>query len=102
SRSKSSLTVLPLQSLALALAAWGALGASLASCHRGGPLGVADAYLLFAPAQDEAGRPRISKSGLPLLDSVPLDDPRAVPYHKLFAVGFAAEMLRSDYLLKQL
>src|SRR6185369_2714685 len=68
----------------------------------GEPLGLPDAYMVFAPARDEAGRPRTSKSGLPLLDDVALDDARAVPYHKMFAVGFAGEMLRSDYLLKQL
>jgi hypothetical protein len=36
-----------------------------------------------------------------VLESLALDDGRAVPYHKLFAVGFAAELLRTDYLRKQ-
>jgi hypothetical protein len=85
--------------LVAAAAAGGALG-----CGQGrgpAPLGLPDAYLLYAPALDDAGKPRRSEAGLPLLDELPLDDARAVPFHKLFTVGFAGEMLRTDYLLKQ-
>ena len=44
---------------------------------------------------------RRGPTGLPVLEALALDDSRAVPYHKLFSVGFAAELLRTDYLRKQ-
>jgi hypothetical protein len=65
------------------------------------PIGLPDAYLLFVPAHDRAGHGRRGPTGLPVLEVLPLDDARAVPFHKLFAVGFAAELLRTDYLRKQ-
>jgi hypothetical protein len=85
-------------SLCLAALA-GPLGAG---CHKGAEtLGLPDAYLMFAPVSDGAGHPLRSPSGLPVLEPLPLDDGRAAPYHKMFAVGFAGEMLRTDYLVKQ-
>jgi hypothetical protein len=81
------------------------LTAGLFGCSRSGrdsePLALPDAYLIYAPQRDPEGHPRLSPSGLPVFDALPLDDERAVPFHKLFAVGFAGEMLRTDYLLKQ-
>jgi hypothetical protein len=73
-----------------------------AGCRSGSDtLGLPDAYLVFAPARDKDGHAVRSAQGLPLLQPVPLDDARAVPFHKLFGDGFGAEMLRTDYLLKQ-
>lgn len=73
-----------------------------AGCNRGGDsLGLADSYLLFSPMRDEAGQARTSPAGLPLVGTVPVDDPRAGQLQKLFAVGFAGEVLRTDYLVKQ-
>ena len=43
-----------------------------------------------------------SKSGLPVVAKVEIDNPHAVPLHQRFAVGFASEVLRTDYLAKQL
>ncbi len=68
----------------------------------GESLGLPDAYLLFVPqAAGKGDSARRGPSGLPILEPLALDDSRAVPYHKLFAVGFAAELLRTDYLRKQ-
>jgi hypothetical protein len=81
-----------------------ALGvAGAPGCHRAASeaIGLPDAYLLFVSAHDQAGRGRRGPTGLPVLEALPLDDARAVPFHKLFAVGFAAELLRTDYLRKQ-
>ncbi len=78
-----------------------ALYACGASCHTGtNPIGLPDSYLLFVPATKD-GQVRRGPTGLPVLDALALDDSRAVPYHKLFSVGFAAELLRTDYLRKQ-
>jgi hypothetical protein len=92
-----------IMSIAVVVAVGAAGGA--AGCSKGGQspaaLGLPDAYLLFVPAKDEAGHARRSPAGLPVVDPLALDDGRAVPFHKLFAVGFTAEMLRTDYLLKQ-
>jgi hypothetical protein len=64
-------------------------------------MGVPDSYLLLAPTYDAAGHARRGPTGLPVLEALALDDTRAVPLHQLFAVGFGAEMLRTDYLRKQ-
>ena len=40
--------------------------------------------------------------GWSVVEPVAPDDPRAAPLYKQFAVGFAAEVLRTDYLAKQL
>jgi len=75
--------------------------ASGAGCHKGAdPIGLPDSYVLFVPATKD-GQVRRGPTGLPVLESLALDDSRAVPYHKLFSVGFAAELLRTDYLRKQ-
>jgi hypothetical protein len=39
---------------------------------------------------------------LAVVTKVPLDDPHAASLHQQFAVGFASEVLRTDYLAKQL
>jgi hypothetical protein len=84
--------------LSLGLVVTGALG-----CRRSAsePIGLADSYLLFSPDQDPAGHARRGPSGLPMLEALALDDSRAEPLHQLFAVGFVAELLRTDYLRKQ-
>jgi hypothetical protein len=70
-------------------------------CHKGAdPIGLPDSYILFVPAMKD-GQVRRGPTGLPVLEALALDDSRAVPYHKLFSVGFAAELLRTDYLRKQ-
>ena len=87
-----------------ALAGLAALcGGVMPACRQSSaePIGLPDAYLLFVPAHDQAGHGRRGPTGLPVLEALPLDDARAVPFHKLFAVGFAAELLRTDYLRKQ-
>jgi hypothetical protein len=72
-----------------------------AGCHKGAdPIGLPDSYVLFVPAMKD-GQVRRGPTGLPVLEALALDDSRAVPYHKLFSVGFAAELLRTDYLRKQ-
>ena len=77
------------------------LGVCLLGCHKGAdPIGLPDSYVLFVPAMKD-GQVRRGPTGLPVLEALALDDSRAVPYHKLFSVGFAAELLRTDYLRKQ-
>jgi len=72
-----------------------------AGCHKGSdPIGPPDSYLLFVPATKD-GQVRHGPTGLPVLETLALDDSRAIPYHKLFSTGFAAELLRTDYLRKQ-
>ncbi len=71
------------------------------ACHRGAdPIGLPDSYVLFLPATKD-GQVRRGPTGLPVLEALALDDSRAIPYHKLFSVGFPAELLRTDYLRKQ-
>ena len=64
-------------------------------------MGLPDAYLLLAPTYDGAGHIRRGPTGLAIMEPLALDDSRAVPLHKLFAVGFDAELLRTEYLRKQ-
>jgi len=85
----------PLALVGLALAAAGA-------CHRDAPLGLSDSYLVYTPKVDAAGVARRSASALPLLELLALDDQRATPVHTQIAVGIVGEMLRTDYLAKQL
>lgn len=87
----------------------GALGVSFSvllvgsfGCRRDSPLGPADSFEIYAPELDGAGNPRRTTSGLLIVAPVAVDDPRAEPLHKQLAVGFAAEVLRTDYLAKQL
>ena len=79
-----------------------ALGAALAACGREASLGVPDSYLLYTPAVDGAGTALRSASGLPVLESLSLEDARAVPLEKQIAVGIVGEILRTDYLAKQI
>ena len=70
---------------------------SVGSC-RSNPesdLGPPDSYLVVEPV--EAG-----KSAAGSFRRVPLEDPRAIPIHKAAADGFVGEVLRTDYLCKQL
>ncbi len=73
------------------------------ACRRSAsePLGLPDSYLVMVPTYDGAGHARRGRSGLPLLETLALDDGRGVPLHRLFAVGFGAELLRTEYLRKQ-
>jgi hypothetical protein len=87
---------------ARALVALAAAGVAAPACSRGTePLGVPDSYIVFASLKDEAGQARKSPAGLPVVGAVALDDPRAALLERLFAVGFAGEVLRTDYLAKQ-
>lgn len=74
-----------------------ALGTA-AGCKRDTTLGAPDSFLVVAPVSAGAK----SKSGFPVVAKVAIDDPHAVPLHQKFAVGFASEVLRTDYLAKQL
>jgi hypothetical protein len=86
---------------AVALALACALGAG-AGCKRDASLGAADSFIVVAPVPPRDGAAVKSKSGLPVVAKVPIDDPHAVTLHQQFAVGFASEVLRTDYLAKQL
>jgi hypothetical protein len=72
--------------------AWGA------GCKRDNTLGPPDSFLLVAPREGATA----SKSGFPVVEKVAIDNPHAVPLHQKFAVSFASEVLRTDYLAKQL
>jgi hypothetical protein len=72
------------------------------ACKRDAALGPPDSFLLVAPVPANGGAPVKSKAGLPVVAKVALDDPHAVPLQQKFAVGFASEVLRTDYLAKQL
>src|SRR6185312_3277279 len=81
----------------------GALGLTLlvlgsGGCHRDHALGLPDSFVVYAPVE---GAPR-SPAGLPLVASVAADDPRAEPLYRQLNLGFASEVLRTDYLAKQL
>jgi hypothetical protein len=78
------------------------VAAGLIGCHRDDALGLPDSFLVYTPVRDAGGGPARSKGGLLVVESVGPDDPRAAPLWKEFAVGFAAEALRTDYLAKQL
>jgi hypothetical protein len=80
-------------------AAAGLLGAG--SCHRDRSLGPADSFSGYAPVEEGSGAKR-SAAGLAVVSSVGPDDPRAEPLYRLLTVGFAGEVLRTDYLAKQL
>jgi len=69
---------------------------ALASCGDGG-LGHPDSYRVLAPAKEAT-----SKSGLPVVRTLGLDDPTTQTVTRLFEEGFASEMLRTVYLAKQL
>jgi hypothetical protein len=63
-----------------------------------GALGPADSYLLFAPVAPGSQSP----GGWPVVDRLDPDGPAAMVLNKLFADGFAAELLRTVHLAKQL
>ena len=73
-----------------------------AACKRDGALGAPDSFVITAPVPHRDGAAVKSKSGLPVVATVPLDDPHATVLHQKFAGGFASEVLRTDYLAKQL
>jgi hypothetical protein len=68
------------------------------SCGDGKSIGPADSYALFAPAKKAAATP----SGLPVLRVLNIRDEDAQPLVTLFAEGFASEMVRTAYMVKQL
>ncbi len=76
--------------------------AGAGGCRRDAGLGPADSFLVYAPAPAEGGGLRRSGANLPVVEPMAPDDPRAEPVFKQLAVGFAAEVLRTDYLAKQL
>ncbi len=69
----------------------------VAGCHRDRSLGVPDSFVVYSPAE---GAPA-SAAG-PVVVPLAPDDPRAEPLYKQLAVGFPGEVLRADYLAKQL
>jgi hypothetical protein len=73
-----------------------------AGCKRDNTLGAADSFLLVAPLPPRDGAAVKSKAGFPVVEKVAIDNPHAIPLHQKFAVGFASEVLRTDYLAKQL
>jgi hypothetical protein len=79
------------------LVTWGAVAS-----HRDTTLGLPDSYLVYTPVVDAQAVARSSPAGLPLLEPLALDDERATPLHKQIAVGIVGEILRTDYLAKQL
>jgi len=87
---------------AAALVAMACAIASAAGCKRDAALGAPDSFVVVAPAPPRDGAAVKSKAGFPVVTTVAVDDPHAVPLHQQFAVGFAGEVLRTDYLAKQL
>jgi hypothetical protein len=71
-------------------------------CRRDGGLGLPDSYLVYAPAVDKDGAALKSASGLPIVEPLALDDQRALPLHQQIGVGIVGELLRTDYLAKEL
>jgi hypothetical protein len=84
----------PLSALATVAAAIGLSGA----CGRAATLGPPDAFAVYAPT---SGSKNVASGGLPVAEIAP-DDPRAQPIYKEVAAGFVGEVLRTDYLAKQL
>jgi len=68
---------------------------------RKAPLGPPDSYLVYQPASGEAVASPPA-TGMRLLQAVALDDARAMPIHRGAAEGFMGELLRTDYLAKEL
>ena len=92
-----------LHSFALPMAcALGIAAVAGAGCKRDNTLGAPDSFLLVAPLPPRDGAAVKSKSGFPVVEKVAIDNPHAIPLHQKFAVGFASEVLRTDYLAKQL
>lgn len=72
---------------------------AVVGCDRSkGPLGPPDSYVIYEPMPDApagSAQPR-------LMRPVAVEDPRAVPIHSGATDGFIGEMLRTDYLVKEL
>ena len=79
-----------------------AIAAVATGCKRDAALGPPDSFLVLSPLGGAGAKPTQSKTGLPVLEPLPLDDPHAIPVHQQLAIGFAGEVLRTDYLAKQL
>lgn len=80
-----------------------ALAGLLGACGNSkAPLGPPDSYLVYQPATSGGAEPAGGAPALRLLQSVPVDDARAIPIHRGAAEGFMGELLRTDYLAKQL
>ena len=79
-----------------------AVVAAAVSHRRDTALGLPDSYVVYTPAVDAAGTARRSPAGLPWLEPLALDDERAAPLHREISVGIVGEILRTDYLAKQL
>jgi hypothetical protein len=94
--SPASPALLKVVALGLAAAAVGG------ACRRDTTLGLPDSYLVYTPVVDDQGAGRRSPAGSPLLEPLALDDVRAAPLHQQIAVGIVGEMVRTDYLAKQL
>jgi hypothetical protein len=71
-----------------------------AGCHRDKTLGPADSFSVYAPLEASAGAGRCPTT-FPLVAPVAPDDPRAEPLYRQLTIGFASEVLRTDYLAKQ-
>ena len=78
------------------------VGVGVGGCKRDAALGAPDSFVVVAPVPQREGAAVKSKSGLPVVATVALDDPHAATLHQQFAIGFAGEVLRTDYLAKQL
>jgi hypothetical protein len=76
--------------------------ATCGGCKRDPALGAPDSFLVVAPLPPRDGAAIKSQAGLAVVAPVALDDPHAVPLHQQFAIGFSGEVLRTDYLAKQL
>jgi hypothetical protein len=74
--------------------------AAASGCHRDRSLGPPDSFSVYAPVE-EGGKSKRSPGGLSVVSAVAPDDPRAEPLYRLLTVGFAGEVLRTDYLAKQ-
>jgi hypothetical protein len=81
------------------LALVGFAGLLVLGCHRDRSLGPPDSFSVYAPVEGASTR---SPAGLAVVSSVAPDDPRAAPLYQQLMAGFAGEVLRTDYLAKQL
>jgi len=70
-------------------------------CHRDRSLGPPDSFAVYAPVEGGGAATR-SPAGFSVVSSVAPDDPRAAPLYQQLMAGFSGEVLRTDYLAKQL
>jgi len=102
-RRSRGLALAPLAVLVASLGVSVGAGIAVGGCRRtDAPLGAADSYVVYE--NKGAGSPDIAaKPGsLPVFHEASLDDPRALPIHRNAVEGFLGELLRTDYLAKQL